>query len=388
MKKDLVIKKNSVGEYFFFISLAIFLVITILDSSFFCKMFSSNFVKVCMYTCIVLSIFKETLNKKIKLKELIFLCICLFLSIILAYHLNMITMLPVFFLIYSGRNIELEKILRFIKNITIVLLLIIIVSSKLGIITNYVNYMNGRIREYLGFRYCLFPAMYMFNISAISLYLNRKKFSILNVVILTVLNYMIFNFTDSRLSFYLYLILLFGYVFLSIPKCYKFIEKRKFVRRLMISSFIIIAIISFIVTIFYDSNNDIYVQINKVLESRLNFGKAAIDEYGISLFGNNVKFNGNGLGRNGINNVEDYNYVDCLYLTITIKYGIIFCILYLLLHTLTLYNINKNKDYLLLFIFFIIALHGTIDDLGLELYYNAFWFAIGTNILNLKNKKV
>ena len=63
----------------------------------------------------------------------------------------------------------------------------------------------------------------------------------------------------------------------------------------------------------------------------------------------------------------------------------IFITLYLLLHTIALNNINKKRDILLLFILFIMALHGMIDDLGLDLYYNSFWFAIGNNIL-FKNK--
>ena len=388
MKKEL--NKNNVmvnKNILFYIALGIYLIATIIDSSFFCRLFPDVLVKISMFITAFLIIIKELTTSKISYKELVYLIVCMILTILTLYHMNHITILPLFFLIYGARNIELDEVLKFIQYLTLTLLLIIIASAKLGIIQNYITYGADRVREYLGFRYALFPQMYIFNISAISLYRHRKEISIPNILMLTALNYIIYQYTASRLSFYLYIILLVGYILLNIKRIFRLVSNGKVIKRILIISYILAAGISIYVTTKYDPTNYKLNEINTILEGRLYLGKNAINNYGIKLLGNKVYFHGNGLGRDGTKSSNHYDYVDSLYLVMTIRYGLIFLIIYLAIHTVALINISKKNEIFLLFILSVIALHGIIDDLELELYYNSFWFAIGNNII-LKRKKV
>ena len=93
---------------------------------------------------------------------------------------------------------------------------------------------------------------------------------------------------------------------------------------------------------------------------------------------------GNGLDVNGLKNTKKYNYVDCLYILIILKYGLLFFIACIYMLTSTSFFLYKKKEYYLVLLMFIIAIHGIIDDLMIFLYFNSFWLVVGKMILNNK----
>ncbi len=373
-------KNNKIenNELFFFIAYGLYLFFALLNATFFSAYFPNKYIKLVMILCVIILIFKELLDQKGKIpyKELIYLVICLIMSLLIVYHLNKTVMIPFFFLIYSARKIKFEKIAKFTIVESVIIFIITIISAKLGIITNY-TYINyyGRKREYLGFLYSLYPQMIMLNITALYLYIKIQKKSILKYIFFVAINYWIFLHTNSRLSFYLSLLLILLMFILNIKP--NILKKRRIICFIMSTSFLVFSISSLYLNINYDSSNDNMVQLNKILENRLLLGYNSTFEYDINLFGNDVQFVGNGLDSQGNLSTEEYNYVDCLYLNVLEKYGLIFFIILLSLLTYTAFKIWKKNDYPILVILFILALHGAIDDLGIYLHYNTFWFIIG-----------
>lgn len=362
----------------FLVSFGVYLFFTILQSSFF-AINISPFYNIAIAFCILLLFIKELLVTKIKVREIIFFVAILLLSLIFFNNGGrQLTTLPLFLFIYSARNVDIEKILSLALIESSLLLFIIIICSKLGIIVDYVE-TGTRVRHYLGFRYPLFPQMLLFNITALDLFLHKKKITFLRAISLVAINTIVFLQTDAKLSFYLVLALIIGAY--TITKYPKFFKKRKVIHLLMVWSFVLCSIIAILFTLNYNQLNPQQYEFNKFLGNRLSLGKSAIEQYGINMTGNDITFIGNGLSETGEKPVGIYNYVDSLYIMLLLRYGLIFFIVFIFILTATNFYLYKKKHLLLLFIMTVFALHGIIDDLIIYLYYNTFWLVIGKMII-------
>ncbi|HAS20662.1 MAG TPA: hypothetical protein DCR16_02885, partial [Lachnospiraceae bacterium] len=69
-------------------------------------------------------------------------------------------------------------------------------------------------------------------------------------------------------------------------------------------------------------------------------------------------------------------YVDCFYVMVLQRYGILFTILLLAALTLTAAVAVRRGDRYLLLVLFFMALHCVLDDLFLYPFYNSLWFAL------------
>ena len=361
----------------YLIALSIYLGFTILNSSFFAPI-TDSFVKYAIILCLILLLFKELLGIKPKVREVVYLLLTLLLTAIIYLNLGWANaILPLFFFIYAARDVPLSKILRLAFLESAILLAGIIICAKLGIITDYIE-IGARTRDYLGFRYSLFPQVLLFNITALDIYIHRQKFTKLRASFWLIVNFLMFTFTDSRLAFALAIFLILGSYFITHHS--KFIAKRKLLQLLAAASFIICSCVSIAATINYNPLTQ--SELNDFLGNRLSLGQNALSEYGINLIGHSdIVLVGNGLTVEGTKAIGVYNYVDSLYVILLLRYGIIFHAIFILLLTATNFYLFKKKDYLLLFIMTILALHGIIDDLIIYLYYNTFWLVIGKMII-------
>lgn len=365
----------SVNEMLFFFAYGLYIFIGIMNISFF-QIYTNNITKYINILCMLILLYNELLNKKICIKEIFLLLFVSLLAFPVTIHNNGTLFIMILF-IYCARSIDFRKIAKFSLLESILLLFLVIFSSKIGIITNYISTEGGRIREYLGFRYALFSPMILFNITALELYLHKDKFSPFRYIILFILNYYVYIKTDSRLSFYLsILLILFIAILTRFPN---FFKKRNVLCKIMVFSFILCSIFSLVTTINYDYSNPYMSKLNEILGRRLYLGHISLDMYPINLLGHDTKYIGNGLDMYGNKTSGTYFYVDCLYLNLLEKYGLIFTVILLLLLTYSLSNTLKEKDYFLLVILTFFALHGIIDDLEIYIYYNTFWFIISKN---------
>ena len=123
--------------------------------------------------CMLILLYNELLNKKICIKEIFLLLFVSLLAFPVTIHNNGTLFIMILF-IYCARSIDFRKIAKFSLLESILLLFLVIFSSKIGIITNYISTEGGRIREYLGFRYALFSPMILFE--AIILFFHLVNF--------------------------------------------------------------------------------------------------------------------------------------------------------------------------------------------------------------------
>lgn len=187
------IRKNSFSEVIFFSAYFIYLFFALLRTSFYCRYFEGTIYTAIKLFCIYLLILNEVIKSKLTLKSLRGLFVCGAMYVVIAYNTSFfsdVVMLLAF--VYCGRNISFEKIAKITIYTSSSILIFVILSSYAGIINNYIENTEMRRREYLGFRYSLYPAAIIFNITALVLYINRGKIKLRQVLLLLISNFFVF----------------------------------------------------------------------------------------------------------------------------------------------------------------------------------------------------
>lgn len=378
------IRKNSFSEVIFFSAYFIYLFFALLRTSFYCRYFEGTIYTAIKLFCIYLLILNEVIKSRLTLKSLRGLFVCGAMYVVIAYNTSFfsdVVMLLAF--VYCGRNISFEKIAKITIYTSSSILIFVILSSYAGIINNYIENTEMRRREYLGFRYSLYPAAIIFNITALVLYINRGKIKLRQVLLLLISNFFVFYKTNSRLSFYMaVLMIIIMPLFQKFPKI---LENSKIFHIGMGLSFIIAAVCSVVLTVIYNPNIEWMKKLNAIFNDRLKFGNRSLMMYGVSILGKrNMEWIGNGLDSAGNKSTETYLWVDNFYISIIQRFGILVSIVIILLLTFTLFKCWKVKNYYLMLILTLIAGHCMIDDLFLYLNYNTFWFVIGSTLMTAK----
>jgi hypothetical protein len=294
-------------------------------------------------------------------------------------NLNRLVPLMILY-IYSARNIHFAKIARFSLNVSIAVVGIVVLSGYLGIIDNVVTAKGSRVREVLGFRYALFLPGILLNMTGLWIYLNKRKLPIVGSLVWAAVNLFVYIKTDSRISFALAILLLvLGLAMRFLPKV---TEKIQIFWGACTASFAACGIGSLVMTLVYNSAIPWMRRLNSMLESRLSLGKKSLDRDGVTFFSRHISWVGNGLDAFGNSSNKVYTYVDCLYVKILQRYGILFFSALLGICTWAMYKLWKLKEYHILLICVTVAVHCILDDLSFALHYNTFWIAMGVALLN------
>lgn len=377
----LVLKIKSVPEHLTIVALGIFLIVSILDVTFYVQYFPSTAHKLVIAFSLFLLFIKESFKKKYNYSDLIgmfaTLLIYLFVGKMSGFGSNIA--IGILF-IYALRDIPFKKLAKTSLVISVCLLLFVIISSKLGIIPSYLEVSGTRLRSYLGFRYALYPSILLMDIVAIVFYLKQNRIRYWQWFLLVLSVYWIYVQTDSRLTFYSSCILLICNLLIKwFPNG---LSKLGHVLNVFKPTFIINALVSFWVAFTYlnSSNffvNDFFYKLNNMLGGRIYLANKSLQLFGFGWFGRPVEWNGNGLTVEGVRNYQTYLYVDNLYIQILQKYGLLILALMVSLLTLTLFKVVQKRQWVLALILILMSFHSMIDDLNLYLYNNIFWILLG-----------
>ena len=387
------LSRNENKELLFFCSYIIFIGYNIFCNSFFLQ-YIEGYWKYCILLCGMMIIAHELIFFKLSYKELIILIVisgmCL-LILLSAGGVQQNSVAMMFIYAYTGRNISFGKIARVTIYTSGICLVVIICSSLVGIIPNYVEHSDYRYREYLGFLYALFAPTILANITALYVYIKKETLTWLHFGVLIVMNTLLYVKTDSRLTYFMSVLLLI--IAMLIRKKPNVLLKSKVISFCMVCSYLICAITSYYVTVIYDASIHWMVKLNDILGGRLYLGQTSLKNEGITLTGNSkLNLVGNGLDMYGRKSTNLYNYVDCFYIQVTQRFGIVFFVIFIMLITVVLYKCLLSKNVYYLMIMATIAVHCMIDDLLFYPYNNTLWIAmvgilIGMNENNSNKKK-
>ena len=380
----IVVQKRSLPEILALTALGIFLIISILDATFYVQHLPRIAYKVLTALSLALLAIKELYKKEYDFRTIIGLIITVFVYLIIGKISTLSSNIAIgIIFIYALRDIPFKSVAKTSLVVSVLMLLFVIVSANMGVITNYLEISGTRVRSYLGFRYALLPSILLMNIVAIALYINKNNIRYWQWLLLSLSVYWIYGQTDSRLTFYNSCILL---VFNILIKWFpNMLSKLGNVLKVFKLTFIVNAIISFWITINYLGSNNSFVnsflfKLNQMLGGRLYLANKSLELFGFGLFGKPVEWNGNGLTVEGVRNYQTYLYVDNLYIQVLQKFGLLVLVLMVTLLTLTLSKAIKKNQWIIAFILIVMSFQSMIDDLNLYLHYNIFWILIGSLI--------
>ena len=379
-------------EVFFMLAYDMFLVQGIISTSLLAGLAYGITQKVLVVIEILMLIYVELRNKKIKQSEMWMAVTCLGLFF-LCYMRNPIELAVMYLFIFSARKFSFKRIAQHTCVITLVLLFVVVGLSQIGMIRDIV--FEG-YRHALGFRYVLFPASLFLNVVLLLAYLSRNYMSCIELTLLALGNtYLLLNCHSGLSSGLTYIAL----VYLVICRLNTYFKQKislLTIKPIFKYVFLLCIICSIIVVFLYNKDPSKFAYFDKLISGRLALTVLAFSDNAVSLFGNTINWIGNGVdqfGNSYLSSSDVYYYVDNAYFNVLLEQGVIYFISIWGLYSVGTVKLYKNKDNFLFAILVIIAVYFLIDNLKLRLIYNTFWIVIVKSVLgfpmnsNLKSVK-
>lgn len=150
--------KYEAKEILYYFAYIIYIMFGILRSSFFALYVTDEFIKIVFIASAIILCISSFIDKRITKKTLFGLVIIILFILIVALSSNSERrrdFIALLLFVYFGKNVKFEKIAKLTVVLDVLLLAFVILSSKLGIITEYSVLQGTRMRNFLGFLYTL-----------------------------------------------------------------------------------------------------------------------------------------------------------------------------------------------------------------------------------------
>ena len=271
-------------------------------------------------------------------------------------------------------KIDLRKILKVYLFESLAFVLVLLILSLLGIIPNSISEMNGVTRYALGNFYCTDFAARIFFLMLTALLLYHKQLKYGHLAALAALAVVVFLPTHAKLDCACMLLALLLFALDLFLRKGKSPEGKSSAftnfwcaawKKTGLLSMPVAALLMGILTYVYSPENKVLESINQALTQRLTFGKQAFSSMGVTWFGQYVMYQGG-----YETSLENYNFVDCSYLHMLFREGILATVLILVLYVLIA---RRHKDHLIvMYTITLIALNCMFAHHLIEFMYNPF----------------
>lgn len=268
-------------------------------------------------------------------------------------------------ILISMKEFNFENILFFLVIGQLAGILIVLLSVCFNIIENLVNIRFDGVRYSLGFLNANTISNYLLSIILKIIYLTREKRNLWIVFILNSIFFMTVLATDSRTS--LILLLIFDVLYLT----YKWMNNKSFaklINTLNNLAVVVTVIFSYLVAYFFSYGNILMNELNEIFSYRLSSAYKFFNLYGISILGQKVELRGT--FEAATSNRGGALILDNGYLQLTIIYGLIPAIVFMILYFRILKNIRLNKNCVLGICVLIYTIYGFNSGLILSWEYN------------------
>lgn len=286
--------------------------------------------------------------------------------------------------VIGARDVSFEKILKVYLAVVGSIVCWAFCASLLDVIENLQYEQGDRgIRNSFGIIYSTDFAAHIFFLMLVFWYLNRHRLKQYYYIISAVIASLVYIFCNARLDVACMFFLIAGYFLLQCAE--KRREYRKYqlktryrkparwIEKYGIYSMPIAALVISALTLLYDPQNVVMQQLDDWLSLRLTMGKRGMSEYGIKMFGQYITMVGNG-GSTKMPTVEQYFFIDCSYLYILLRCGLIFFAFMVGIYVICCRK--YRKDYYFILTIALVSLNCMISHHILELAFNPFALAL------------
>lgn len=266
-----------------------------------------------------------------------------------------------------------KTLFRMVLVIQAAALTIIPLFAALGLFPNVIMD-TERIRYSLGFTWVTSaPVLFVFA-SMLFLHLERKHLTGWIFVFLLQLATALFILTDTKMAFFTtMLVLVITLIWCQKPHWLNWLENR-WVKLVILWLPVILTIVAVLLAVFY-TDSGFMARFNDMLSGRLANAAEAWQKYGLSLFGQNIVWTGQGITYKPS---MHYLYVDCSYLNILLNYGLVFLLLVLYWCRQVVLDLYRRHDMLYLAFFVVILLFSFLEVRLANPLYDPFIIAAGS----------
>lgn len=371
------ILKIKLSDFLFFTAYGLYLIRALIEISTFQALIRVDgivltIVRLILYILIIFKVF--ILSRELKWKSFVIysiLTICLLASLVFNGYGFLIDFIA---LIIGANGIELKRIVKFHFVVTAFFVMLFFILSLSGVIENYGNLSTIRgARLSFGIIYPTDFAAMLFYLQLDHAYIKKKKYSIYNLIFWLGIVYFLTRYVNARLNEIL--ICAFALIMFFADRHVQIFQK-KFIRIIMTWAVPVLCACSIMLHILYSPSNNLLSALNIMLTRRLEYGKTVIEQYGITLFGQEIVLQGYGWKLNGWNDSMDILFVDCGYLLLLLRYGVFILLAFIISYTKTIENELKKGQYRLPLIICFIGVSAVVEPRIFQFASNSFIFVV------------
>lgn len=266
-----------------------------------------------------------------------------------------------------------KTLFRMVLVIQAAALTIIPLFAALGLFPNVIMD-TERIRYSLGFTWVTSaPVLFVFA-SMLFLHLERKRLSGWTFIFLLQLATALFILTDTKMAFFTtILVFVIALILWQKPHWLNWLENR-WVKLVILWLPVVLTIVAMLLAGLYQDSG-FMAKLNDILSGRLANAAEAWQKYGLTLFGQNIVWTGQGITYKPS---MHYLYVDCSYLNVLLNYGLIFLLLVFIWCRQVVLDLYRRHDMLYLAFFVVILLFSFLEVRLVNPLYDPFIIAAGS----------
>lgn len=284
-------------------------------------------------------------------------------------------LLYLFILIWSCRNVDKNKLMRYIYTIIIVLTLFIALFTGIGLIENERFVQNGvRVRYGLGYNVWSILPFQFYSICMYYMYFSKKVVRLDKIIFMSLCSVWIGIVTDTKTSIVITIV---GLCTMYIVQSKKIINWKQLKILVLLPE--VIAACSLFMTLGYINGNVLFQKLNILMNYRLMYQSIGLEKYGVSIFANG----------NYRVSAESGNYfgIDNQYMNLAIAWGISALIIVLIIYSHLIRYCLINKNIKLLIIVIIMVFMGIMWSRMLVLVEAAYLICFSDLFANANSTK-
>lgn len=257
-----------------------------------------------------------------------------------------------FLMMAAAWHMDSRRILKVSVWIRAVILTAVVFLSQAGVLEDFLFDISTRARHFLGFTWTMYaPTTYLF-ILLCFLNIRRENMTIAEILLAELINYRLYVLTDTRSVFLVVTILLILAYLMGLrirhqkktdaERMFRICRRRVSFRWKWIAAAIpaVCCTFAILIHVLYSRYNPFLSRLNGKMSNRLQLGHAALEKYGVSLFGQPVKW----VGWTRHTVVSQYNYVDCSYMQLLIQSGMVMLFVVVMLYSYLMYRAAVQSD--------------------------------------------
>lgn len=325
-----------------------------------------SFVEVMMFSVLVLLALDFAFCQKKETEDCLWILLLYAVGILAYERLSLQYAVSVMFL-YPAKRIPFQRIAKRMLLFYTIMVGITVLGAVSGVIEDVIFYEGDRVRHSLGFTYCSYINHYALVMCMLYLVV-RVSIRLWEVIPMLACNLVLYYFTDTKTDVLLCVFMLvLAVTFGNAGNRYRPRIRHEAVAGVLPLCFLGGSLIAVSDRLAFSA---VWQRLNELLNGRLLLSHAAVQQYGISLFGQKIKWIG--VGQSLKNPDAVYNYVDNIYLQNLLSVGIVFTVLFCLLLGRTLAGSLRQGYTMRAVVLLVFLLHGLVDPQLRALGYNPF----------------